>query len=115
FGRLNLESLAHDVMSENILARGNPDACTRARPTLEQPFELEAQQRHRHREKAHPELGGQFSPGNDLAQTNRPADDPTPDDAVGFLSEARRFRGRFHGRMSITSSECTGCTLSTLC
>ena len=74
----------------------------RARPALEQAFELEAQQRHRHREKAHSELGGQLSPGNDLAQTNRPAHDPTPDDAVGFLSEARRFRGRFHGGMSIT-------------
>ena len=85
---LGLENFAHQVVALDVLARRNPHARAGARTALEHAFELEPQQRLRHRQKAHAELGGEFSPRDGLADRHLAADDAAADEGVGFGGEA---------------------------
>ena len=83
-----LERLPHDVVPAHVLFGGNPHARAGARAALEQALELEAQERLRDGQQAHPELPGEGAPRNRLADRQLALQDPLTEDHVGFAGKA---------------------------
>ncbi len=75
-------------MAAHVVGRRNAHAGAGARTAFEQPFELEPQQRLRHGEKAHAELGRDLPPGHGLPERELAAQDAAPDDIVRLGREA---------------------------
>ena len=90
FGSLHFQRFAHDEVSADVIARGNADAGAGARPTFEQSFDLEPQQRLRYWKKAHTQLGRQLAARNHLPEPEFTAKDPLPDDVIGLGGQTGR-------------------------
>ena len=100
-GRLDFERLADDEVTADILVGRNPDARAGARAALEQPFDLEPQQRFGDRQEAHAELRRQLAARNRLSEPELAAQDPLADDVVRFGGETGCCGEIFHGRPSV--------------
>src|SRR5207253_10248465 len=98
-GRLNLQCIAHDIMTADSLTRGDPYARSRPWPAFKQALEFEPQQSFGYRKETHAQLGRNFTARNDLAHGKFAAQNTVLHELVSFGSKTCGRRRLSHHKL----------------